>query len=269
MPLLPPVEHDFFSEETDTESPVAEQLLQKVGENLNYLNGLLSQFQVFTSNGPFVVPEGVTRGYVLACGGGGGGAGGGRSSNFGGGGGAGAVPKLILLTLTPLETWNVVLGVGGAGGLQGVSGAGGGAGGNTSFLNSVTGYGPIFYGARGGAQGVGGEVGGNGLNYNPVTDRWFESSYFTNGSSGTKNPSGVAYAGQSSQYGIGQTGDAGHPGGGGGAGLGNGGRGGGGTVGPGGDATVGGYGAGGGGGYGAAGGKPGASGGQGILYVFY
>lgn len=74
------------------------------------------RFKMFTSNGTFVVPEGVTKIYVTGCGGGGGGCATGTGLN-GSSGGSTSLGSLITLG-------------GGGGGLNASSGTGGSAGGS-------------------------------------------------------------------------------------------------------------------------------------------
>ncbi len=69
---------------------------------------------MFTSNGTFTVPSGVTELLVTLTGGGGGG-GGAQGTYAGGGGGAGGVLQTVL-PVTPGETLAVQIGQGGAGG---------------------------------------------------------------------------------------------------------------------------------------------------------
>jgi hypothetical protein len=145
-----------------------------------------SNVQVFTSNGTFTVPAGITRAKVTVIGGGGSGA-----SGVGGGGGGGGTAIKIVTGLTPAGTVTVTVGgvagtssfgsycsatggatvtsiVGGAGGVGSsgdinLTGGGGGGGGTTGSFN--------VYGT-GGASSIGGggygsvnSAGGNGGNY--------------------------------------------------------------------------------------------------------
>lgn len=93
--------------------------------------------QVFTANGTWTAPAGVTTVIVVACGGGGGGGGGaggfggGTIANNAGGGGAGGgaggtvVTITQALTVVPFGSYPVTIGAGGAGGVGGAGGAGG------------------------------------------------------------------------------------------------------------------------------------------------
>lgn len=92
-----------------------------------------TSMQVFTSNGTFTIPAGITRVMVDGCGGGGGG---GKSTeldvgNFGSGGGGGGYFRKIITGLTPGETVTVTVGAGGA--KAGSVGTAGSAGNTSSF----------------------------------------------------------------------------------------------------------------------------------------
>lgn len=96
-------------------------------------NILNAQEAVYTSNGTFVVPEGVTE-ITVECWGGGG-AGGGQNSNSdgGGGGGGGAYSKLNSFSVIEGQSFDFYVGTGGIG----ITGKGG-DGGDTYFLNRTT-----------------------------------------------------------------------------------------------------------------------------------
>jgi hypothetical protein len=121
----------------------------------------LSVMSIFTSNGFFIVPAGITRVRVTVIGGGGGGG----PSNYdpdsgasyvGGGGGGGGTAVKTISGLIPGASINVVVGTGGAGGIQFYL-TPGQAGTTSSFgaYCSATGGG-------GGNQGPGGSTGGGG-----------------------------------------------------------------------------------------------------------
>jgi len=137
--------------EIGVDAPVTEALMTKIGANINALIDLSGNFQVFTGNGTFTVPENITRLYVWGCGGGGGGGVNGNSKSSPpfttdqcGGGGMGSVPIMCpLYGVTPLSNIAVTIGAGGAGST--VSGADGSSGGNTVFGSFLT-----FWGAPGG-----------------------------------------------------------------------------------------------------------------------
>lgn len=118
--------------------------------------------QIFTSNGTFTIPTGITALKVTVIGGGGGG--GGAASTVTdasiGGSGAGAGSAVSYLTsLTPANTLAVTIGAGGTGGVG--SGAAGGTGGNstvasgTQTITTITG--------NGGGGGTGGVAGTSGV----------------------------------------------------------------------------------------------------------
>lgn len=113
---------------------------------------------IFTSNGGWLVPPGITQVLVSAVGGGGGGgAGGGGSASFtgsgGGGGGAGRSEQRVPYAVVPGQTLAISIGAGGSFATGGTSGgASGGAGGNTTITN--LGGGTQTF--QGGGAGVGG-----------------------------------------------------------------------------------------------------------------
>lgn len=89
--------------------------------------------QVFTGNGTFTAPTGVTRILVTMCGGGGGG--GGSNTLFaGGGGGAGQSIIAHSMVVSPGAGYTVTVGSGGAGG----NAADGSAGGNSTFVGTTS-----------------------------------------------------------------------------------------------------------------------------------
>ncbi len=117
--------------------------------------------QVFTTNGTFTIPTGVTRIRVDIVGGGGGGGKSGSGGNGGGGGGW----RFGVFDVTPEVNYIVTVGSGGSGG----SGNIGGNGGNTSFGSLMTadggkgnGVGGGSIGGNGGFNGTGGSIGCNG-----------------------------------------------------------------------------------------------------------
>lgn len=169
----------------------------KIGDGLTITNGILSSGvtggnathgeKLFTANGTFVVPEGVSILVVSAVGGGGGG--GGSEERFGNGSGGasgaggvrGEACDWAALFVTPLASYQIYVGAGGAGGrvlggggggagiangsggangIRGTGfgghdgGGGGGGGGATGIANIVL--------ARGGTGGSGGGTGGSG-----------------------------------------------------------------------------------------------------------
>jgi hypothetical protein len=261
--------------EIGVDAPLTEALMNKIGANINALIDLSGNFQVFTGNGTFTVPENITRLYVWGCGGGGGGGANGdfvapptTYPNQGGGGGMGSVPSLApLFNLTPLSNISVTIGGGGAGGSGGPVGPPGGAGGNTVFGSFLT-----FWGAPGGlGSGSMASVGSNPTRPFPALGNGqISTNIFTAGGKGDALGL-VGFGLIADRMGGGATpyapggapgsGGFGPRGGGGGAGYGSGGEGGG-TGGPGVSAAAN-SGAGGGGGNG------GGNGGSGILVVFW
>lgn len=109
---------------------------------------------VFNTSGEFVVPAGVTNLTVEAWGGGGGGAASGVNDG-GGGGGGGAYARVEAFTVTPLSSFDVVVGTGG--GLPGPGNPG--VAGSNSWFNSTN-----FLSAAGGQGGGAGDIfaGGTG-----------------------------------------------------------------------------------------------------------
>ena len=91
--------------------------------------------QVFTSNGTFTVPTGVTQVSAVVVGGGGGGAGSDGDRNEGNVGGGGGGLAYGTFTVTPGESLTVTVGAAGA---AGPSGDDGGAGGTTTIARGAT-----------------------------------------------------------------------------------------------------------------------------------
>ncbi|VVP34105.1 hypothetical protein PS870_04474 [Pseudomonas fluorescens] len=126
--------------------------------------------QMFTANGSFVVPAGITKCFITLCGGGGGGAAYFDTTGGGGGGGGAGAGLKIPVAVTPGATIAVTVGSGGAGGPS--VGAPGAAGGASSFggLASAAGGGGGTSAGSGGGGGAGSAVngapGGIGQAYN-------------------------------------------------------------------------------------------------------
>lgn len=177
----------------------------KIGTGLSVNNGVVSCTvtggnathgeKLFTANGTFVVPEGVSVLVVTAVGGGGGGGGGGGSGlenrggkpGSGGAGGRGNVTSSVPVCVNPSQSIPVTVGQGGAGafarGAAGAGGAGnpagsngaspnrgyGGCGGNGGSTNGLAGTGgaggsevsTAHYGGAGGGGGGGATAFGN------------------------------------------------------------------------------------------------------------
>mgnify|MGYP004509491335 CR=1 FL=1 len=140
----------------------------KIGDGLTISDGVLSSGvtggnathgeQLFTANGTFVVPEGVSILVVSAVGGGGGGGGGG--SNAGAAGMHGEALDFVPLIVNPLSSHSIHIGGGGGGGAAGGSYGGGVGGGGASNLSSgssgsrgSTGSIKNYYGGGGGGGG--------------------------------------------------------------------------------------------------------------------
>lgn len=166
----------------------------KIGDGLTITNGILSSGvtggnathgeQLFTANGTFVVPAGVSILVVTAIGGGGGGGGGGglggTSNRRGGSGGRGNVTSNVPVFASPSQSIPVIVGQGGAGAIaRGAGGAGGagspagsnganpsrrngGNGGNGGSSNGLAGTGGHGYQTGDTHSGGGGAGGGGG-----------------------------------------------------------------------------------------------------------
>ena len=110
--------------ETGTETALRSMSPLRVAQAINALaggGGGFSNMEVFTSNGTFTVPAGITKVKVTVIGGGGGGTTG--SSNRAGGGGAGGGSAIEIISgLTPADTVTITVGAGGAGALNASSG---------------------------------------------------------------------------------------------------------------------------------------------------
>jgi len=155
-------------------------------DGTTWVSSALSSFsnmQVFTSNGTFTVPSGVTKVKVTVVGGGAGGSSG--SGNAGAGGGGGTAIKIIS-GLTPAGTVSVTVGSGGSAGSNGgtssfgaycsatggstTTGANGGPGGSGSSgdlnMTGQGGNGGALVGSRGYYGGGGSSfMGGGGAGY--------------------------------------------------------------------------------------------------------
>ena len=125
--------------------------------------------QLFTADGNFTVPGGITSIMLTGVAGGGGGGGAYGGSLGGGGGGSGTSIMAFRLDVTPGDVYAVVIGGGGAGGIGGDPGPSyAGSGGNTTFGATLL----ILGGGGGGAKGniAGGAGGGGGT---PITPSVF------------------------------------------------------------------------------------------------
>lgn len=148
------VDNDLFLIEDSAASNA-----KKKAKFSNILPSVVLKKQVFTSNGTFTAPTGVTKVYITLQAGGGGG-GGGRDTNQAGGGG-GAAGRHILrypYTVTPASGYAVVIGAAGAAGTHGDPGTNGGTGGDSSFDSTV-----VVKGGTGGDKGTSGTAGSGGV----------------------------------------------------------------------------------------------------------
>ena len=139
----------------------------KVGSGLTISNGVVSSSvtggnathgeKLFTANGTFVVPKGVSILVVTAVGGGGGGgAGGGNEYDRGkpgGAGGRGSVTSSIPVTVTPGESIPVIVGQGGVGGGYPHIAGSGGAGDPSGANGTANDHNSNYWGGKGGAGG--------------------------------------------------------------------------------------------------------------------
>jgi hypothetical protein len=170
--------------------------------------------QLFTSNGTFTAPTGVTKAYITMISGGGGGGG-----NDGGGGAGGIAVVKYPFTVTPGNAYNVVVGAGGLKGSGAGQGTDGGAGGASSF-DSLS--------CSGGAAGLTDGTGGTNTSPNGLPAGGAGGGYHIGGNGGTDTgPGGYGGGGGGSLFGAGGAGGSpgadgsGFGGGGGGAGSGN------------------------------------------------
>ena len=148
----------------------------KIGDGLTITNGIVSSSvnggnathgeKLFTANGTFVVPEGVSFLVVTAVGGGGGGGGGGYSGNHdsgqasGNSGTQGVMIENRTVFVNGGQTLAVIIGLGGNGGNGGVDHWTGGAGGAAG--DSSTGTAGNSGAGTGDGRGAGGGGGGAG-----------------------------------------------------------------------------------------------------------
>lgn len=116
--------------------------------------------EVFTADGTFTVPIGVTTVKVLCVG-----AGGGGGSAAGGGGGAGAFVYDEDVTVTPNDEITITIGDGGAGGTSGSAGSNGETTSFGALVTAAGGGGGAGYGANAGNGASGGGGAGDGGHY--------------------------------------------------------------------------------------------------------
>lgn len=217
-------------------------------------SGCFTNWQLFTADGNFTVPAGITKIKVQVWGGGGAGGGVGIAGLSGGGGGGGGGYAEGTYTVVPAAVHAVTIGAGGVG----AANANGGNGGTTSFGS------PVMISATGGTGGlkVGGDLaGGTG----GIGSGGYMNITLGNGGHGLLISGGSTYGSASNGAGDGGTGASGSTGGGGGGGGPGGGNGSGNGAG---GAAVANSGAGGGGGGGAAS-VAGGNGAAGKVIVFW
>lgn len=177
----------------------------------------LVPYQLFTSNGTFTVPAGVTSIRICVVGGGGGG-GGGHS----GGGGSGFV-RTGTYAVSPGQNYTITIGSGGTGGPNG--GGAGTNGGSSSFSSLLTasggnGAGNSTSGGSGGSGGGGGCNGGNPGGSGGTNGSSGGSCTYPGGSGGNFNSLAIFSGGLSLTPGAGGGGgNTSHSGGGGGGGV--------------------------------------------------
>lgn len=152
-----------------------------------------SNIQIFTANGTFVAPTGITKVYLTMIGGGGGGSPGDGGE---GGGGAGGYIMNYPYTVVPGNSYAVVIGAGGAGGTGG--GVLGAAGSASTFDGTVS--------CAGGGAGNPG-VGGGGRDSSTATGGGY------NEKGGTGATSAQGKGGGGSPFGAGGNGSTTGPGG--------------------------------------------------------
>lgn len=196
-----PVSDGYYYNSGTSGSPVWTSFITSANSN-----GCFSNWQLFTTNGTFVVPAGITKIKVCVYGGGAGGNGYYQVSSTGGGGGGGGGYAEGIYTVVPLSSYTVTIGSGGAGATGG--GALGSYGGATSFgiLISATGGSPGALGYFGGNSGIG-------------TGGYLNTTLGSGGSSGYSLSAGVSGAGGGGPGGVSYGGNGA---GGGGGGLGGG-----------------------------------------------
>jgi len=183
-----------------------------VGDNTNAwsaFNSVSTGTAVFTANGSFTVPGGVTTIYVSASAGGAGGGGGAgyRSTGAPGGGGGGAGQSVFKqpLAVTPGQIINITIGGAGTAGNGGATGSGGGDGtngGNTTLVSNSVSILTLTGGISGKGGGKSGNInaGGFGGNFGATDggDNYSSTSGGTatgNGGAGGGGPFGTAGGG--------------------------------------------------------------------------
>ncbi len=116
-------------------------------------NGCFTNWQLFTANGTFTVPAGITKIKVCVYGGGAGG-GGGSSNHYGGGGGGAGGYAEGTYTVIPGTNYTITIGNAGTGGTPGNPGSNGGASSFGALISASGGQGGVSY-VLGGIGGFG------------------------------------------------------------------------------------------------------------------
>jgi hypothetical protein len=123
--------------------------------------------KVFTSNGTFTAPSGITEVLLIGFGGGGGGVGGTGAAtgatiaSSAGAGGGGSISSSVYVTIVPNTAYTVTIGAGGTGSVgfaNGQQNTDGNPGSDTTFGSTLA----TFSGASGGSQELGQTTGGFG-----------------------------------------------------------------------------------------------------------
>jgi hypothetical protein len=202
--------------------------------------GLASQ-QVFTADGTWTRPSGITQVKVFVTGAGAGGGSGGANYNGGGAGGAGGT-AIEIIDVSSISSVTVTIGAGGAGGAASSTGDDGVSGGTSSFGSYTTATGGFFgsganitaiaadstgglgaggdinlYGGDGGSAGGGAQSddpsahtggssfwggGGSGGTLHAAAEESHAGRVFGSGGGGGKHPSGDSAAGGAGADGI-------------------------------------------------------------------
>ena len=119
-------------------------------------NGCFTNWQLYSANGTFIVPAGITKIKVCVFGGGAGGGGGsnGVSDQYGGGGGGAGGYAEGIYSVSPAANFIVTIGPGGTGGTTGFQGSNGGTSSFGVLISATGGLGGVSY-TLGGTGGVG------------------------------------------------------------------------------------------------------------------
>lgn len=169
-----------------------------------------TRIAIFTSNGTFTIPEGVTEIYVSATaagGGGGGGGGGGASAYFGAGGAGGGAGEYIVkkqFDVSSVSTISITVGGAGSGGSGTTAGGSTGSAGGSTIIGSLQSLGggqPGQGGSNGnGALPVGGGIGGSGYPRGEDGENGFLNSPGGGGGNGGNSAFGGGGSGRRAEY---------------------------------------------------------------------